>query len=193
MKKSMAGKGAAGALLLAGVMMSTGAMAASGDQVTGGSGTVTINVPIVTSTCSVKMPTVVNFDQIDKNSPLTGVTWITAKKFDTVFSNCIGKTLKMTVQGKPVSDSLKNMSFFDSGDPDHVFSYYIAPPEDAEIKDAGLIDSILALDNTHPVVITPGSDNYTMSSTVYLFKRHDSTANLGSVVSTSFTYNITYQ
>ncbi|EAM1290819.1 hypothetical protein D5693_21235 [Salmonella enterica] len=46
----MAGQGAAGALLLAGLMMSAGAMAASGDPVQGGSGSVTINVPIVTST-----------------------------------------------------------------------------------------------------------------------------------------------
>ncbi|EEC0525047.1 hypothetical protein OS326_004453, partial [Salmonella enterica] len=53
MKKSTAGQGAAGALLLAGLMMSAGAMAASGDPVQGGSGSVTINVPIVTSTCSV--------------------------------------------------------------------------------------------------------------------------------------------
>ncbi|ELS1445642.1 hypothetical protein R4911_003798, partial [Salmonella enterica] len=57
MKKSMAGQGVAGALLLAGLMVSAGVMAASGDPVTGGSGTVTINVPIVTSTCSVSVPT----------------------------------------------------------------------------------------------------------------------------------------
>ncbi|EKH9011560.1 hypothetical protein PAA47_002642 [Salmonella enterica] len=38
MKKSMAGQGAAGALLLAGLMMSAGAMAVSGDPVTGGVG-----------------------------------------------------------------------------------------------------------------------------------------------------------
>ncbi|EJF5652598.1 hypothetical protein QDX92_004581 [Salmonella enterica] len=68
MKKSMAGQGVAGALLLAGLMVSAGAMAASGDPVTGGSGTVTINVPIVTSTCSVSVPTEVNFDPIDKNT-----------------------------------------------------------------------------------------------------------------------------
>ncbi|ECF9218006.1 hypothetical protein OL032_004499 [Salmonella enterica] len=64
MKKSMAGQGAAGALLLAGLMMSAGAMAVSGDPVQGGSGSVTINVPIVTSTCSVTVPTEVNFDPI---------------------------------------------------------------------------------------------------------------------------------
>ncbi|EEU6049486.1 hypothetical protein HES90_001191 [Salmonella enterica] len=39
MKKSMAGQGVAGALLLAGMMVSAGVMAASGDPVTGGSGT----------------------------------------------------------------------------------------------------------------------------------------------------------
>ncbi|ECD1969414.1 hypothetical protein EWJ11_22055 [Salmonella enterica subsp. enterica serovar Abaetetuba] len=67
----MAGQGVAGALLLAG-MMSAGAMAASGDPVQGGSGTVTINVPIVTSTCSVSVPTEVNFDPINKNSLAPG-------------------------------------------------------------------------------------------------------------------------
>ncbi|EKR1732460.1 TPA_asm: hypothetical protein G4L33_004947, partial [Salmonella enterica subsp. enterica serovar Madelia] len=68
MKKNMAGQGVAGALLLTGLMVSAGAMAASGDPVQGGSGTVTINVPIVTSTCSVSVPTEVNFDPTDKSS-----------------------------------------------------------------------------------------------------------------------------
>ncbi|ELO9060249.1 hypothetical protein R1G83_004578, partial [Salmonella enterica] len=93
MKKSMAGQGAAGALLLAGLMMSAGAMAASGDPVQGGSGSVTINVPIVTSTCSVAVPTEVNFDPVDKNS-LTGYTaFIAIKELDMTLSNCSGKIL----------------------------------------------------------------------------------------------------
>ncbi|ELM3230450.1 type 1 fimbrial protein [Salmonella enterica] len=97
MKKSMAGQGVAGALLLTGLMVSAGAMAASGDPVTGGSGTVTINVPIVTSTCSVSVPTEVNFDSININSLPAGY-WIESKNFDTVFSNCKDKTLQMSVQ-----------------------------------------------------------------------------------------------
>ncbi|EJB9296266.1 hypothetical protein MXH15_003182, partial [Salmonella enterica] len=87
MKKSMAGQGAAGALLLAGLMVSAGAMAASGDTVQGGSGSVTINVPIVTSTCSVSVPTEVNLDPINKNSMFAG-RLVESKSFDTVFSNC---------------------------------------------------------------------------------------------------------
>ncbi|EKH8692074.1 hypothetical protein WD174_005068 [Salmonella enterica] len=97
MKKNMAGQGVAGALLLTGLMVSAGAMAASGDPVQGGSGTVTINVPIVTSTCSVSVPTEVNFDPINKNS-LRFSGLIASRNLDVAFSNCKDKTLQMSVQ-----------------------------------------------------------------------------------------------
>ncbi|EOF6473001.1 fimbrial protein, partial [Salmonella enterica] len=131
MKKSMAGQGVAGALLLAGLMVSAGAMAASGDPVTGGSGTVTINVPIVTSTCSVSVPTEVNLDPIDKNSLSNTDNFIESKNFDTVFSNCKDKTLQMSVQAS--SSDINVRGNFDSGDPQNVFYYDIQPPKDAEI------------------------------------------------------------
>ncbi|EJK9765924.1 type 1 fimbrial protein [Salmonella enterica] len=159
MKKSMAGQGVAGALLLAGLMVSAGAMAASGDPVTGGSGTVTINVPIVTSTCSVSVPTEVNLDPLDKNSlPYSGL--VASKNFDTVFSNCKDKTLQMSVQ---VSHSMGgSWANFDSGDPDHAFYYNIQPPRDAEITGGGrtslfdyliLIISILCLSSPAAIII----------------------------------------
>ncbi|EBX7334676.1 hypothetical protein DS513_24735 [Salmonella enterica subsp. enterica serovar Sandiego] len=191
----MAGQGVAGALLLAGLMVSAGAMAASGDPVTGGSGTVTINVPIVTSTCSVSVPTEVNLDPINKNSLPSG-DFIESKNFDTVFSNCKDKTLQMSVQA---SNSIPtgNVAFFDSGDPDHVFYYDIQPPKDADITGGGTTANstrIFALDNTSPVLIKPGSDNYTMSSKVDLSHYVGrSMAYVGSAISASFTYNITYQ
>ncbi|EDQ5493322.1 type 1 fimbrial protein [Salmonella enterica] len=194
MKKSMAGQGVAGALLLAGLMVSAGAMAASGDPVTGGSGTVTINVPIVTSTCSVSVPTEVNFDPIDKNSLPTD-NFIESKNFDTVFSNCKDKTLQMSVQASSSYDNLRGI--FDSGDPQNAFYYDIQPPKDAEITGGGATLSsgrIFALDNTSPVLIKPGSDNYTMSSKVDLSRWTGvPLASVGSAVSGSFTYNITYQ
>ncbi|EKR1732391.1 TPA_asm: hypothetical protein G4L33_004857, partial [Salmonella enterica subsp. enterica serovar Madelia] len=90
MKKSMAGQGVAGALLLAGLMVSAGTMAASGDPVTGGSGTVTINVPIVTSTCSVSVPTEVNFDPTDKSSLIGGPRIVNTKEMDITLSHCNG-------------------------------------------------------------------------------------------------------
>ncbi|EJF5652831.1 hypothetical protein QD116_004396 [Salmonella enterica] len=201
MKKSMAGQGVAGALLLAGLMVSAGAMAASGDPVTGGSGTVTINVPIVTSTCSVSVPTEVNLDQIDKNSlfPFKD-NFIESKNFDTVFSNCKDKTLQMSVQvsnlGNPLVGDSGSEAFFDSGDPDRVFYYNIQPPKDAEITGGGATlasERVFALDNTRPVLIKPGSDNYTMSSKVNLLYSSTHFVNVGSALSTSFTYNITYQ
>ncbi|EEO9936405.1 type 1 fimbrial protein [Salmonella enterica] len=196
MKKSMAGQGVAGALLLTGLMVSAGAMAASGDPVTGGSGTVTINVPIVTSTCSVSVPTEVNFDSININSLPSG-SFIASKNFDTVFSNCKDKALQMSVQASNPEDSSDDVyGNFDSGDPDHAFYYDIQPPKGAEIGGGvGLGPSIVfALDNTRAVFINPGSDNYTMSSKVDLSRRVGVTlANVGSAISASFTYNITYQ
>ncbi|ECE0473802.1 hypothetical protein ABO61_26500, partial [Salmonella enterica subsp. enterica] len=89
-------------------------------------------------------------------------------------------------------------AYFDSGDPDHVFYYEIQPPRDAEITGGGTLyqsSRLFTIDNTHPVLIKPGSDNYTMSSKVDLVYNPGtgSVANLGSVVSGSFTYNITYQ
>ncbi|EJK9766057.1 hypothetical protein N7Y48_004383 [Salmonella enterica] len=193
MKKSMAGQGAAGALLLAGLMMSAGAMAASGDPVQGGSGTVTINVPIVTSTCSVSVPTEVNLDPLDKNSlPYSGL--VASKNFDTVFSNCKDKTLQMSVlASNPMPAGI--WANFDSGDPDHAFYYNIQPPQDAEITGGGISAAfrLFELDSGSPVLIKPGSDNYTMSSKVNLYWDGSSTANVGSALSTSFTYNITYQ
>ncbi|EHS2457523.1 type 1 fimbrial protein [Salmonella enterica] len=193
MKKSMAGQGVAGALLLAGLMVSAGAMAASGDPVQGGSGTVTINVPIVTSACSVSVPTDVNLDTFDKNSPSSGGL-VASKNFDTVFSNCKDKTLQMSVQA---SDPMPTDGFasFDSGDPDHVFYYNIQLPQDAEITGGGRTYAFLRLfdlNKISPVLIKPGSDNYTMSSKVNLY-RVGGMANVGSAVSASFTYNITYQ
>ncbi|EHB3561725.1 hypothetical protein JXH75_002544 [Salmonella enterica subsp. enterica serovar Oranienburg] len=194
MKKSMAGQGVAGALLLAGLMVSAGAMAASGDPVTGGSGTVTINVPIVTSTCSVSVPTEVNLDPVNINSQPPN--WIESKNFDTVFSNCKDKTLQMSVQASnTMMIGPSPYAYFDSGDPDRVFYYNIQPPSDAEITGGGLFlaSRVFDFSNTNPVLIKPGSDNYTMSSNVNLYWRRVSTANTGSALSTSFTYNITYQ
>ncbi|EKT2229497.1 hypothetical protein QD128_004602, partial [Salmonella enterica] len=115
-------------------------------------------------------------DQIDKNSlfPFKD-NFIESKNFDTVFSNCKDKTLQMSVQvsnlGNPLVGDSGSEAFFDSGDPDRVFYYNIQPPKDAEITGGGATlasERVFALDNTRPVLIKPGSDNYTMSSKVNL-------------------------
>ncbi|EAM1289800.1 type 1 fimbrial protein [Salmonella enterica] len=198
MKKSMAGQGAAGALLLAGLMMSAGAMAASGDPVQGGSGTVTINVPIVTSTCSVAVPTEVNLDPVDINSLNLSSTYVEGKDFNIVFSNCKDKNLQMSVQAPLVVPSSVADGRFDSGDPDGRFSYALLMPKDADITGGGVSYTsstrAFALDNTNPVLIKPGSDNYTLTSNVELSSNNRSSlANVGSALSASFTYNISYQ
>ncbi|EGM4608587.1 type 1 fimbrial protein [Salmonella enterica] len=201
MKKSMAGQGAAGALLLAGLMMSAGAMAASGDPVQGGSGSVTINVPIVTSTCSVSAPTELNFDPVDKNYA-SSIHYKQGKDFNIVFSNCKDKNLQMSVQASRPTPSIGPGSaggYFDSGDPDGEFHYALLLPKDADIKGGGESyggsTKVFATDNTNPVLIKPGSDNYTLTSNVELatWGSGSSLANVGPALSASFTYNVTYQ
>ncbi|EAB3907012.1 hypothetical protein SKB45_004699 [Salmonella enterica] len=197
MKKSMAGQGAAGALLLAGLMMSAGAMAASGDPVQGGSGSVTINVPIVTSTCSVAVPTEVNFDPVDKNS-LTGYTaFIAIKELDMTLSNCSGKILQMSAHGHAVSPDNTTYGYFSSGDPDHALIYNIYVPKNAGITSGGKGSSshwIVSLDNTHPLTINPDSDSEIISSAIVLTEvSRANITNLGSAVSGGFDYVFTYQ
>ncbi|ECE0473794.1 hypothetical protein ABO61_26435, partial [Salmonella enterica subsp. enterica] len=130
---------------------------------------------------------------IDKNSLPSG-DFIASKNFDTVFSNCKDKTLQMSVKASFSGDDRRGI--FGSGDPDHVFYYNIQPPKDAEITGGDLMagSRVFALNNTTPVLIKPGSDNYTMSSKVDLsWWSGESLANVGSAISASFTYNITYQ
>ncbi|EKQ2438631.1 hypothetical protein P4011_004163 [Salmonella enterica] len=196
MKKSMAGQGAAGALLLAGLMMSAGAMAASGDPVQGGSGSVTINVPIVTSTCSVTMPTEVNFDPVNKNS-IDPKRILAMKDFNITLSNCSGKILLMSTRAHDVSTAT-NMGEgnFSSGDPDHALGYVISYPNVPEITGGyPSVISLMYLDNTHPLTIKPNSDTYLIASNIYLLilGKDVSNLNLGSTVSGGFDYTFTYQ
>ncbi|ELW8715988.1 hypothetical protein SIM41_004683 [Salmonella enterica] len=196
MKKSMAGQGAAGALLLAGLMMSAGAMAASGDPVQGGSGSVTINVPIVTSTCSVTMPTEVNFDPVNKNS-IDPKRILAMKDFNITLSNCSGKILLMSTRAHDVSTAT-NMreGNFSSGDPDHALGYVISYPNVPEITGGyPSVISLMYLDNTHPLTIKPNSDTYLIASNIYLLilGKDVSNLNLGTTVSGGFDYTFTYQ
>ncbi|EAQ3858372.1 type 1 fimbrial protein [Salmonella enterica] len=196
MKKSMAGQGMAGALLLAGLMVSAGAMAASGDPVTGGSGTVTINVPIVTSTCSVSVPTEVNFDPMDKSS-ITGVRRIiNTKEMDITLSHCNGKTLLMNTRGHAVSPSDNTYGYFSSGDPDNALQYEVLVPMSTEITDGQSSDGsswYVYLNNTYPLTIKPNSDSYQIASLIELLSTGKSVSNLGSAVSGGFDYTFTYQ
>ncbi|EAT7400585.1 type 1 fimbrial protein [Salmonella enterica] len=128
MKKSMAGT-----LLLAGLMMSAGTMAASGDPVQGGSGSVTINVPIVTSTCSVTVPTEVNFDPVDKNSiVIVPNRIIDISNMYMTLSHCSGQTLSMLTYRHDLNLT-GHIRRFNSGDPDHALRYKIYVPKVAEI------------------------------------------------------------
>ncbi|EDT7384660.1 hypothetical protein VQ335_004464 [Salmonella enterica] len=196
MKKSMAGQGVAGALLLAGLMVSAGAMAASGDPVTGGSGTVTINVPIVTSTCSVSMPTEVNFDPTDKSSLTGGNRIVNTKEMDITLSHCNGKILLMNTRGHVVSPSDNISGYFSSGDPDHALKYKIYVPISAEIS-GGLAYTgsywLLYLSNTGSLTIRPNSDSYQIASLIKLISAASNSTNVGSAVSGGFDYTFTYQ
>ncbi|EGO0706501.1 hypothetical protein ITK37_004959 [Salmonella enterica] len=196
MKKSMAGQGVAGALLLAGLMVSVGAMAASGDPVTGGSGTVTINVPIVTSTCSVSVPTEVNFDPTDKSSLTGGKRIVNTKEMDITLSHCNGKTLLMNTRGHAVSPSNYTYGYFSSGDPDNALMYNIYVPKSTEITDGPSFTGsywIQDLSNTFPLTIKPNSDSYQIASLINLISAASNSTNVGSAVSGGFDYTFTYQ
>ncbi|EDS0771945.1 hypothetical protein GRZ17_004487 [Salmonella enterica] len=196
MKKSMAGQGVAGALLLTGLMVSAGAMAASGDPVTGGSGTVTINVPIVTSTCSVSVPTEVNFDPTDKSSLIGGPRIVNTKEMDITLSHCNGKTLLMNTRGHAVSPSDNTDGYFSSGDPDNALMYNIYVPKSAEIIGGYAYAGsywLPDLNNTYPLTIKPNSDSHQIASLIKLLSTGKSVSNLGSAVSGGFDYTFTYQ
>ncbi|EBM6973092.1 hypothetical protein D3W91_25295 [Salmonella enterica] len=197
MKKSMAGQGAAGALLLAGLMMSADAMAASGDPVQGGSGSVTINVPIVTSTCNVSVPTEVNFDPVDKKSIIgdAGLRGISLP-MNITLSGCSGKALQMTTNAHIISPISFVDGYFSSGDPDHALKYRILVPMSAEIIGQDWTDGsyiLMSMINTKPVIINPNSDSYVIASEIQLKSTGQSASNLGSAVSGGFDYTFTYE
>ncbi|EIX6652949.1 type 1 fimbrial protein [Salmonella enterica] len=195
MKKNMVGQGAAGALLLAGMMMSAGAMAATGDPVTGGSGTVTINVPIVTSTCSVVVPTEVNFDpiSIDKIVGTSMGQEIATKAFDIIFAHCSGRNLKMTMQSPYNSEtSDKSIGAFNPGGTAHSILYTIFFEQDKGIT-GGVYGARFNLGNDEPVMFTPDNDNYTFTPRIHLLRWVGDFSNMNAKISGSFTYNITYQ
>ncbi len=200
-KKNMAGQGAAGALLLAGLMMSAGAMAASGDPVQGGSGSVTINVPIVTSTCSVAVPTEVNFDPFDQKSIIGDGLYRDLdqkKNMDITLSDCSGKTLQMTASNNFVVTTGAVDAFFSSGDPDHALVYRILVPRIAEITGGKSITGsgsnwIMNLDAMDPLTIKPNSDSYRIASSIALRSLGEKITNMGTTVSGDFNYTFTYQ
>ncbi|EAW5085699.1 type 1 fimbrial protein [Salmonella enterica] len=199
MKKSMAGKKVAGTLLLAGLMMSAGAMAASGDPVQGGSGSVTINVPIVTSTCSVAVPTEVNFDPFDQKSIIGDGLYRDLdqkKNMDITLSDCSGKTLQMTTQAHTISSYDNLTGNFSSGDPDHALGYRIYIPNVAEITGgyATTDDNwIIPLNSAYPLTIKPNSDSYRIASSIVLRRFGINSSNLGTTLSGGFDYTFTYQ
>ncbi|EAT8443397.1 hypothetical protein E8Q25_23045 [Salmonella enterica] len=197
MEKSMAGKKVAGTLLLAGLMMSAGTMAASGDPVQGGSGSVTINVPIVTSTCSVTVPTEVNFDPVNKNSIVIYPSMIlTTKDMNITLSNCSGKTLLLSTRAHDTSSQDSTTGNFSSGDPDHALWYQIYVPMSAEITGGHHLSGdywLGDLSNTSTLIIKPNSDSYQIASEIYLESSGKDASNLGSTVSGGFDYTFTYQ
>ncbi|EAA6342583.1 TPA: type 1 fimbrial protein [Salmonella enterica subsp. enterica] len=192
MKKFVAGKGAAG-LILAGLMVSSGAMAAAGDVVTGGSGTVKINIPLVTSTCTVTVPTEVNFDQINKNNIHGG--FIASKNFDITLSHCSGKTVKMTVKS-PLSTSAGSDPYLASLSYPYLTYDIQIPNPGATITGGEKYYNAMVYDFTgnKPFTIIPDSDSYTFTSKVDLLVANSNvtTDGLPDTISGSFTYNVTY-
>ncbi|EHS2457525.1 type 1 fimbrial protein [Salmonella enterica] len=202
MKKSMAGQGVAGALLLAGLMVSVGAMAASGDPVTGGSGTVNLSIPVMTTSCSISVPnTSFTFKALSKNRTDKVWTVLDKQKFDILFKDCSLDALSVKLQAAtlPTDYSTGDTAAFDSSsDPDQAFYYRVMlPKEDTAIKAGGIHytngDGYFNLTGASSVIINPSSDDYTLSSNILLMSSGKSRTNVASTVNGSFNYNITYQ
>ncbi|EHP9584431.1 hypothetical protein KIO55_003859 [Salmonella enterica subsp. houtenae serovar 50:g,z51:-] len=196
MKKSMAGKKVAGTLLLAGLMMSAGAMAASSDPVQGGSGSVAINVPIVASTCSVSMPAAVNVGNIDRAriSQAAISTLLAQESFDIGFTSCNGVAIQIITQsqsdnGAPLTNLTKGG--FTSGDPGDAIYYQIEKPSLSGVS--GGLGVFFSLRSNNPVIVTPDSDNFIFSPKIDIFRDQGSTKDLGSTLTGGFDYTITYK
>ncbi|EKI2417066.1 hypothetical protein PDR99_004579 [Salmonella enterica] len=196
MKKSMVGQSVKGTLLLAGLMMSAGAMAASGDPVQGGSGSVAINVPIVASTCSVSMPTAVNVGNIDsaRISPAALNTLLAQESFDIAFTSCNGVPIQIITQsqsdnGAVLTDLTKGG--FNSGDPGKAIFYKIEMPSVSGVT--GGLDGFFSLRSNSPVIVTPDSDNFIFSPKIDILRDKGSTKDLSSTLTGGFDYTITYK
>ncbi|ECD2402380.1 hypothetical protein EW445_26010 [Salmonella enterica subsp. enterica serovar Newport] len=192
MKKFVAGKGAAG-LILAGLMVSSGAMAAAGDVVTGGSGTVKINVPLVTSTCTVTVPTEVNFDPIKKTALTddpTGHIFVASKNFDITLSHCSGSTVKMVVNSSHDSTAYY-LAYLDTSG--LLYDIQILNPGTTITGGEKYFNAMVYdFSGNKPFIITPDSDSYTFTSKVDLNSLRPNLDSIPDTVSGSFTYNVTY-
>ncbi|HBZ8587325.1 TPA: type 1 fimbrial protein [Salmonella enterica subsp. enterica] len=195
MKKFVAGKGAAG-LILAGLMVNSGAMAAAGQGGMGGSGTVKISVQLVTSTCAIAIPGEVTFDQINKNDvPGAAYQFIASKNFDITLSHCSGKTVKMTVKS-PLSTSAGSDPYLASLSYPYLTYDIQIPNPGATITGGEKYYNAMVYDFTgnKPFTIIPDSDSYTFTSKVDLLVANSNvtTDGIPDTVSGSFTYNVTY-
>ncbi|ECD2400809.1 hypothetical protein EW445_17845 [Salmonella enterica subsp. enterica serovar Newport] len=192
--------GKATLLLLTGLMMSSVAMADSGGTVQGGSGNVTLSVPVTTSTCSVSIPdTAITFNTITKNSAAPAGTVLDNQKFDIQFKDCVLDSLSIKTVA---SDYMKDMpgstdaaAFDSSTDPDQALYYRILLPNVPEITRGGVLftsgDKYFDIKGA-PLVITPGSADYTLSSKIRLVSSGKERSNLAQNVTGSFNYLVTY-
>ncbi|EPD3105332.1 hypothetical protein ACR8TE_004447 [Salmonella enterica] len=192
--------GKATLLLLTGLMMSSVAMADSGGTVQGGSGNVTLSVPVTTTTCSVSFPdSAITFNTIAKNSAAPAGTVLDNQKFDIQFKDCALDSLSIhTVANNYVGDGNSGDvgSFDSSTDPDHALYYRILLPKDSERKSGGILytggNRYVNLNNDAPLIISPDSADYTFSSQIQLTSSGKDRSNLAQTVTGGFTYLVTY-
>ncbi|HBC0336480.1 TPA: type 1 fimbrial protein [Salmonella enterica subsp. enterica serovar Napoli] len=192
--------GKATLLLLTGLMMSSVAMADSGETVQGGSGNVTLSVPVTTTTCSVSIPeTAITFNTITKNSAAPLGTVLDDKKFDINFKDCVLDSMSIKTVA---SDYIKDLpgsddtgAFDSSTDPDQALYYRILLPKDPQIKSGGILftsgDKYFNMKGG-PLVIYPGAADYTLSSKIRLVSSGKNRSNLTQNVTGSFNYLVTY-
>ncbi|EHA9229004.1 hypothetical protein ABO03_005054 [Salmonella enterica subsp. enterica serovar Glostrup] len=119
---------------------------------------------------------------------------------DITLSHCNSKTLLMNARAHNMFPDDTSNGHFSSGDPDHVLNYEVLVPQSAEITGGQTYTGFASgqywiqdLSNTHPLTIKPNSDSYQIASLIRLISVASDSTNVGSALSGSFTYNITYQ
>ncbi|WP_196216339.1 hypothetical protein, partial [Salmonella enterica] len=146
-------------------------------------------------TCTVTVPTEVNFDQINKNDLKSGYS--TGKDFDITFSHCAGKTVQMSTidsagGGRTTPDIFGEFNYPSAVSASIKYFIQVNNPGGEITGGEAYMGTAFNMSGQKPLIITPGGDDYKLSSTVKLLV--NSTKGLENVdtLSGSFTYNVTY-
>ncbi|EEG6289990.1 hypothetical protein G3E01_004532 [Salmonella enterica subsp. enterica] len=199
------------ALILAGLVSSAGAMAATPTVDVGGNptGTININGVIRTSTCSIGSPnmTDVGFNTSKADISAVASGGFVAKDLTPVtihVSSCKDTALGMTVKAANFDSANVSHGLFDkSQDPDSALYYVVGLQDDAMVSGGDdttvpgyhivQVDNNSSAGNAITIKDTAGSGEFDLNlATMVARNGNTSPDNLSSNLSTTYTYTFTY-